>query len=310
MTKTPLPTIGNDDYLVKVHAVTVTGTELLWARPPERTISVPGVEVAGRIVVAPASSSRFAVGDEIYARTKFDRPGNAREYTVVREAEMALAPKNLTPTEAVTVPMSAQTAWQALFVQGGLKAPGSGAGHNSSTRVLVNGASGGTGVWLVQLAKHAGAQVVGTCGPSNVEFVRSLGADTVLNYRTTALAQWAEEDPKSKVDLVVDCVGGQSLINAWKTVKDGGLVVTIVPPADSDYKWDLSPPEGVSETIKGKFFIMELNSAQLEQCTRWIEEGKAKAVTDSVWEFEDWKKAFERVDSGHARGKVVLRVES
>jgi NADPH:quinone reductase-like Zn-dependent oxidoreductase len=174
----------------------------------------------------------------------------------------------------------------------------------------VNGASGGTGVWIVQLAKLAGAQVVGTCGPSNVDFVRSLGANTVINYRTTDLAKWAGEDSHNKVDLVIDCSGGKSLENAWKAVRGGGLVITIVPPADGNYNSNPSPPEGVSKTIKGKFFVMEPDGAQLEQCTKWIEEGKAKAVVDSVWEFEDYKKAFERVDSGHARGKVVLKVKS
>lgn len=311
LTTTPIPDIQNGQYLIKVHSVTVTGTELFWVRPPERNISVPGVDFAGQVVQSPSDSTgKFKVGDEVYARTTFDRPGNAREYSVAYESEMTLRPKNLSPEEATTVPMSAQTAYQALFVQGGLKAPTMDRkSDNTGKRVFITGASGGTGVWLVQLAKAAGAYVIGSCGPSNIDLVKSLGADEVINYRKTNPAEWAKS-PSNKVDLVVDCVGGKAEEDAWRTLKDDGLLLTIVPPPSFNYKYDLDPPEGVSKTIRGRFWIMEVNVNQLEQCSRWIEEGKMKAVMDSVWNFEDFKEAFKRVDSGHARGKVVLRIGS
>ena len=225
------------------------------------------------------------------------------------EHELALKPSNITATEAATVPMSAETAWQALFVQAGLSAPENGKKpeENASKRVLVTGASGGVGTWVVQLAKAAGLYVVGTCGPSNKEFVLGLGADEVLDYSKIGPKAWAEADATRKVDLVVDCVGGNPLGEAWTAVKDGGLVLTVVPTPD--YAQPTKPSEGVGKDVTGLFFIMTEDGTQLEKCTRLIEAGTCRPVLDSVWKLDEWERAFEKVNGGHARGKVVLQIK-
>ena len=307
-TSVEVPTPSSAEYLVRVHAVTLSAGELFWTRPEELTESIPGVEFAGEVVTSP-QTSRFQPGDEVYARTTFPRPGAAREYTIALEHELARKPSNLTAEEAVSVPMSAETAWQALFVHGGLSAPevGKKANENRGKRVLVTGASGGCGVWIVQLAKAAGAYVVGTCGPQNQELVRGLGADEVLDYSKTGPKAWTEADEARKVDLVVDCVGGASLDEAWTAVKDGGLVLTIAPKPG--YAQPTRPSEGVGRDVSGRFFIMTADGSQLEKVTRLIEEGVYKPLVDSVWKFEDWEKALEKVNGGHARGKVVLRIK-
>jgi len=310
---TPLPTLQPREHLIKVDAVGLTATELLWTRPPSLNVSVPGVDVVGRIVVAPPSS-KFQPGAEVYARTTFPRPGSAREYSVALEEELAFKPKTMSAVEAAAVPVSALTAWQALFDHAGLTPPDQTTPGQSEpgnqVRILINGASGGVGIWATQLAKAAGAYVIGTCrGPANVGLVRELGADEVLDYTVQRPQQWVEEDPRGRqVDLVLDCAGGTSERESWYTVKEGGQVISIVPPADMDYKSVLERPHGVSDTITGKFFVMHPDGECLGRVASLIDDGEAKAVVDSVWTLGQYEQAFAKVESGHPRGKVVLRI--
>lgn len=307
---TPLPTPSSTQYLIKPHAVALTNGELSWPRPEELTISTPGVEFVARIVTSPSPSSKFQPGDEVYGRVQYPQPGGAREYSVSDDNELALRPKNFSITEAATVPVSALTAWQALFEQFKLAKPSATDPVSSSKpRILITNASGGVGIWAVQLAKLIGATVIGTTGTANVDFVRGLGADEVLDYRKTNIRTWAEEDPSRQVDFVLDCIGLSSLEQAWHAVKEGGQVLTIVPAADMVWKWVLDRPDGVSESIEGRFFIMHPSGEQLGEITELAEQGKVKAVVDSVFKLEEFVRAFERLTSGGTRGKVVVRVD-
>ena len=208
----PTPMLGSDEHLIRVHTVAPTAGELLWMLnfpipEPNTKELVPCPDVAGTVVSAP-SSSPFKVGDEVYARTNYRRTGNAREYTIGKTSELAHRPRKLTWAESAAVPMSSQTAWQALFEHAGLSATaGKGA---RGKRVLVTAASGGCGAWAVQLARWAGAEVIGTCSSRNTDLVRSLGATEVVDYTTTDFRKWAEPDEK-KVDVVIDCIGKKSL---------------------------------------------------------------------------------------------------
>ncbi|KIX05193.1 uncharacterized protein Z518_06065 [Rhinocladiella mackenziei CBS 650.93] len=310
---TPLPTPSSTQYLIKPHAVALTSGELSWPRPDELTISTPGVEFVARVVSSPTPSSKFQPGDKVYGRVTYPQPGSAREYSVSNDEELALRPKNFSISEAATMPVSALTAWQAFFEEFKLAPPTSVSIPTPSTtplRILVTAASGGVGIWAVQLAKLIGASVVATCGSANVDFVRSLGADEVLDYKTTDIRTWAEEDSSSrKVDFVLDCAGRASLEQAWHAVKEGGQIRTIVPPADMQWKFDLDRPEGVSESVSGRFFIMHPSGEQLGKITELAEQGKVKAVVDSVWKLDEFQQAFERLSSGKTRGKVVLKVD-
>jgi len=299
---TPKPKPDSNQHLIRVHTFAPCAGELLWPRyfpPPDPSAKelVPCDDMAGTVVTAP-SSSPFKVGDEVYARTNYVREGAGREYTIGETEELAHRPQNLNWVESAAVPLSSESAWQALFVHGGLGAV-SGEGARGK-RVLVTAASGGVGAWLVQLARWAGAEVVGTCGPDNVDFVRSLGATEVINYRATDLKEWAKDDEK-KVDLVIDCVGGKSLEGAWWCVKDGGMIISICQPPEQ-----VKPAGWAGKDVKNLFFIMSPNGPQLKEITKLVEEGTCKPVVDSVWAFEEYEEAFKRLDSGHARGKVVL----
>ncbi|EXJ54248.1 hypothetical protein A1O7_09585 [Cladophialophora yegresii CBS 114405] len=326
---TPLPTPSPTQYLVKTHAVALTNGELLWPRPEELTISTPGVEFVGKIVTSPSPTAKFQPGDEVYGRVQYPNPGAAREYTLSDDGELALRPKNISVAEAATIPVSALTAWQALFEQLNLPPPlppsssswshatpqPGGPTAQKQKRILITNASGGVGIWAVQLSKLAGLHVIGTTGPQNVDFVRTLGADEVLDYRRTNIQSWAtseatEADAERKVDLLLDCIGGSSLAQAWHAVKPhSGQVLSIVPPEDMQWKWDLERPEGVDGSVSGRFFVMRPSGEQLAEVTRLVELGKVKPVVDSVYDgLEEFGGAFDRLKSGRTRGKVVLRV--
>ncbi|ETI26804.1 hypothetical protein G647_10249 [Cladophialophora carrionii CBS 160.54] len=320
---TPLPTPSPTQYLVKTHAVALTNGELLWPRPEELTISTPGVEFVAKVVTSPSGTAKFQPGDEVYGRVQYPNPGAAREYTLSDDGELALRPKNLSVTEAATVPVSALTAWQALFEHLNLSPPPSPVSSSSNAtpetangtaqkRILITNASGGVGIWAVQLAKLVGLYVIGTTGTQNVDFVRSLGADEVLDYRQTNIQSWvteAEAPHSRKVDFLFDCIGGSSLAQAWHAVKPHGQVLSIVPPADMQWKWDLERPEGVDGSVTGRFFVMHPSGEQLGEITRLVELGKLRPVVDSVYGLDEFEGAFDRLRSGRTRGKVVLRVD-
>ena len=306
LAQTPMPKVhpDSDEHRIRVHTLALCNGELLWPKTygaPKFRLKqmIPGYDMAGTVVEAPESSP-FRVGDEVYARTDYRRQGSAREYTIVVTQELARRPQRLSWMESAAVPMSSQTAWQALFVQAGLGAIGTGLAKGK--RVLVTAASGGVGAWTVQLAKLAGADVVGTCGPDNIELVRSLGADEVINYRAMDMRQWSQDEAK-KGDIVIDCVGKKSSGDAWWTVRPGGAFISIFQPPDQ-----MKPPGCERSDVRSFFFIMKPNREQLEQITRLVDEGKCHPVVDSVWPFEHFEDAYKRADSGRAKGKVVLDV--
>ena len=301
----PTPDVSLNEHLVRVHTTAITKGELQWAEydlvPPELVaakVLVPCYDVAGTVVTSPTTSP-FPPGTQVYARSNYNRTGSAREYTLLVTEEMSKRPQNLSWAESACVPMSAETAWQALFIHAGLK-PEAGKGAQGK-RVLITAASGGVGVWMVQLAKWANAEVVATCGKTNMQKVKDLGADEVLDYKETSIKQWVAVKEERRVDVVIDCNGGKSLEDAWWAVKEGGTIVSVVEdPLDVK-------PEGLErKDVKALFFIVETNIGELEQITRLVEAGGAKPALDSVSPIDQFRKAFERVESGKASGKVVL----
>lgn len=260
--------------------------------------------MAGTVVTSP-QDSKFKPGDEVYMRTTFPRSGSAREFSIGLEHELALKPKNISAVEAAAVPVSALTAWQGLFVHAGIPFPS--VAHE--IKVLVNGASGGVGIWYTQLAHIAGCHVVAVCSSKNSALLRSLGADDVVEYDEMPLGQWLWEN-KTLFDHVFDCVGLEITGECWEAVKPGGGLWTIVPPADMQWKFELDPPidADLEDGVTGRFFVMESNGEQLARITKLIEEDKAMPVVDSVWILGEFKGAFNRLNSGRAVGKVVFEV--
>ncbi|CAG8975601.1 hypothetical protein HYALB_00006808 [Hymenoscyphus albidus] len=294
---TQLPQNNTTEHLIKVHAVSPCASELTWAKNypslmDSNRVAIPCFDFVGTVILAPPSSP-FPPGTEVYTRTPGGRTGNGREYTIAEMEQLARKPKNLTMEEAASVPISAFTAWQALFDHGGLKMGWKdmeGKKENQGKRVLVTAAAGGVGSWAVQLAKLAGVgEIIAVAGSNNVEFVKGLGATEVVDYRKISLGGWAKQN--ERVDLVIDMVGGQTLTDAWFAVRDGGRIL------------------GVNDVPESYFFVMEALGWQLKQITDLIEKGEVHPVVDSIWEFEDFEEAFAKVEGGHARGKVIIRIQ-
>jgi len=300
----PVPTPSPTEHLIHIAASAICNGELTWgpfvAWPEQH---VPVFDICGTILTE-VQGSPFRTGDSIFGRIAAGREGAGREYATILPSETALKPKTLGAVEAATVPMSALTAWQALFEHGELAKPSAEGGRaveNEGKRVLVLAASGGVGMWATQLAKLAGAEVVGTCSSRNAEFVLGMGADAVVDYTATSVEAWVEGDEKRKFDVVFDCAGGRSREDGWRVVRKGGRFVSIVP----GYK---EPEGGVADGVRGLFFILESRGEQLAVISRLIEKGLLKTVVDSVWSLEEYKEAFAKVASGHTRGKVVFKI--
>lgn len=267
-------------------------------------LQVPCYDLSGTVVAAPPDSP-FPPGTDVYTRTSFARPGNAREYTIALQEELARKPRNMSWEEAASIPLSAFTAWQALYVHGGMRCvfASDAKEENENRSVLIDAASGGVGVLLVQFAKAGGiGKVIGVCSTGNVEMVKDLGADEVIDYRKESIEDWSKSTGH-KVDLVVDMLGGKSLEQAWKVVRKGGKVVSIKEDPNSR-----KPEKGVADDVEGKFFVMEPEGWQLEETAGLIEKGQVKAIVDSVWPLGEYEKAFEIVEGGHAKGKVIINV--
>jgi NADPH:quinone reductase-like Zn-dependent oxidoreductase len=307
----PVPAPNSDEHLIKVHATAPCAGELDWfntfkdffAGKPK--LGVPCYDLAGTVVAAPAGS-KFQPGSEIWTRTTAERTGNARDYTIAITSELALKPKNLSWEETASVPLSAITAYECLFTQGGLATPWkdpAGAAINAQKRLIITSGAGGVGVWLVQLAKAAGVKdIIAIAGTKNVDFVVELGATEVINYQTSSLGKWAAAG-NEKADIIVDLMGGQTLKDAWSAVKEGGTLLSIREPPETQ-----KPDTEVAKDIKNFFFIMTPEGWILEEVAKLIEEGKGKAIVDSVYPLEEAQKAFDIVEGGHARGKVILKL--
>ena len=306
---TPIP--SPTQYLIAVNSTTFTNGELLWPEPNSLKDPIPGFDLAGTVLATPTEvaangTTYFQPGTRVYGLTSFSRHGNARGITVAEHKELAQVPESLELFRAASIPLSALTAWQALFDHAELQ-PQEGA--NAGKRVLITAASGGVGIWLIQLASWVGAYVVGTCSPNNTAFVRSLGAAEVIDYKTIRLSQWVAENPDNRrFDVIIDCVGGEastgSIKEAWTLCKAGGMVNCIAQPPGPN-----KPSHGVADGVRSFWFIVDPNGKQLEALGKLVVEGKIKPVVDSVTPLENWDIAWKRVNSGHARGKVVLKVD-
>lgn len=307
-----IPEPSPTQYLILVHATTFTASETLWPEPNSLQNPIPGFDLSGTVLVQPSASppsgtTHHPAGTRVFALTSFSRRGNARTITVAEHGELPAIPAALSFTEAASVPLSALTAWQVLFVpdHAALEAKES-ADANRQTRVLVTAASGGVGVWAVQLAAWAGCYVVGTSGTANLEFVKSLGAKEVLDYREINLVDWVDHDAADRAfDVVIDCVGGETLEDCWRVVKPGGILTSVAEPAEGR-----KPECGFAEDVKSFWFIVDPNAEQLGRIGDLITKGKVKPIVDSVWNFENYVSAWKRVVEGRVRGKVVLQVRS
>lgn len=287
----PVPTVGANDLLVRVHAAGVTPTEIAWyptTHTPAgaaRRDAVPGHEFSGVVAAVGAEVKGFQVGDEVYGMNDWFAEGATAEYCLTQPANVAAKPLRLSHAEAAAVPIGALTAWQGLSDRAKLKA---------GERVLIHGGSGAVGVFAIQLARRAGAQVFTTASAKNADFLEQLGASHVIDYKTERF-----EDIVGAVDVVFDGVGGEMLRRSWDVLKPTGRLVTIA--ADSEGALD--------EHTKAAFFIVEPRQVQLVEIAKLLDSGDLKVFVDRVIPPEQASAAyFGQLPRPGGRGKVVVAV--
>ena len=312
----PEPDVREDDVLIQVHA---TAVNLLDSKLrngefklilPYRTPFVLGHDVAGVVVRVGRHVRQFKVGDEVYARPDDFRIGTFAELIAVKQDSVAIKPKNITMEEAASIPLVGLTAWQALVEKAGLK---------KGQKVFIQAGSGGVGTFAIQLAKHLGATVATTISAGNAALVKSLGADVVIDYKKDAF-----EQQLSGYDVVLNSQDGKTLAHSLGVLKPGGSLVSISGPPDPQFAEDIKAPWVVKQVMRAlsfgarrqarrlkvgfSFLFMKASGSQLRQITPLIESGAIRPVIDKVFPFESTNEALAYVESGRAKGKVVIKV--
>ena len=277
--------------LVKVHATAIMPTEVQWdptfqtqSGAPRPFPVVLSHEFSGIVERTGPDVSGFQPGEEVFGLNDWFTNGAQAEYCVVDETGLARKPKSLNHTEAAVVPISALTAWQGLFDKANLQ---------RSQRVLIHGAAGSVGMFAVQLARWRGANVIATASAGNLDFVRALGADQVIDYRTTRF-----EAVICDVEVVFDPVGGETLDRSWKVLKPGGKVVTVATVSERSHE----------SRVRDAFMIVRADGSQLARIASLIDAGELRVYLEQTFELAEAREAYAKAGQGGKRGKVALRV--
>jgi NADPH:quinone reductase-like Zn-dependent oxidoreductase len=289
----PRPQPGEGEVRIRVHAATVNPIDWnvreghmkdFW---PHKFPLILGWDLSGVVEELGKGASRFKIGDEVYSVPDPTRNGAYADYIVVRESELALKPNSLHHIRAAAVPLAALTAWQSLVDTAQLQ-PGQ--------RVLIHGGSGGVGHFAVQLAKWKGAYVIATASTKNQELLRELGADEMIDYTRQRI-----EDVARKIDIVLDPIGGDTQERSWQVLKKGGILLSVVQPPSADKAKALG--------IQAVFVASHPNGAELAKIAELIDSGDLKPIVNRILPLSEARRAHELSQTGHAHGKIVLRVK-
>jgi NADPH:quinone reductase-like Zn-dependent oxidoreductase len=289
----PVPTPQENEILVKVFAAGVNsfdgalrsgafakkpnGTQLPWH---------PGYDIAGVVEKVGGKVTKFKAGDPVFAFITILKGGGYAEYAIAKEKDAAPKPATISFVEAAGVPSVALTAWQAIVDKANLQ---------SGQTVLIHGASGGVGMFAIPIAKIRGAKVFATASTANQDFLKELGADVAIDYKTQKF-----EDIAKDVDVVIDGVGGETLARSYPIVKKGGIVVSLTDRVDQ--------AQLNKYGIRGVSLVVQNNGDELAQIGKLIDEKKINVVVSETFPLADASKAEAKADTGHARGKIVLKV--
>jgi NADPH:quinone reductase-like Zn-dependent oxidoreductase len=287
----PRPIPAPRDVLIRVHAAAINPVDwkvrqgYLRERVKHSLPLILGWDVSGMVEIAPGVS-RFKIGDEVYSRPDLARDGSYAEFIAVRESEIAFKPTSMDHIHAAAIPLAGITAWASLIDTAKI---------SSSHRVLIHGAAGGVGHFAVQLARWKGAYVIATASARNHDLVQQLGANEVIDYQTVKF-----EDVARDVDVVLDTIGGDTQQRSWKVLKQGGILVSIVSPPSASTAREYG--------VRHAFVFIEPDPAVLAEMAKLVDAGKLRAVVETVLPLAEARRGQEISQSGHARGKIVLRV--
>ena len=287
------PTIGADDVLIEVYAASVNPVdwklregylkEMLTYEMP----LVIGWDVSGVIKEVGANVTNLQVGDEVFSRPDIARQGTYAEYVAVDAHLVVKKPAMLSFEEAASLPLVAHTAWQVMFEV--MKA-------QSGDRIFIGAGSGGVGTVAIQLAKAHGLYVITSTSTPNVDWVKALGADEVIDYK--------QQDPATTVrelDFVFDTMGGDGQGKLYAMLKENGMLVSISTPPDE--------AEAERANVRCEYVFMQPTGERLQQIADAVEQGELKPVIDRVFPLEETKQAHDYGEEGHAKGKIVIKVK-
>lgn len=313
----PEPTLNDNEVLVQIHAASInqidnkliTGEFKLLL--PYKFPLILGHDLAGVVTKIGSKVSRFKVGDEILAQPAVFKIGAFAEYIAINEEHVALKPKNISMEEAASIPLVGLTAWQALIEKANLK---------KGQKVFIQAGSGGVGTFAIQLAKHLGATVATTTSTNNIALVKSLGADVVIDYKKEDF-----ETILKDYDVVLNSQDTKTLEKSLRILKPGGKVISISGPPDFAFgkqmnaNWILKiflnllssriRKKAQQFGVKYAFLFMRAEGNQLKEISSLINAGIIKPVIDKVFPFEQTNEALVYVESGRAKGKVVVKVK-
>ncbi len=313
----PEPELRDDEVLVEVHAA---GLNLLDSKIkngefklilPYRLPLILGHDVAGIVVRVGPRVRGFKPGDEVYSRPDDFRIGAFAEFIAIKEDSLAAKPKALSMVEAASIPLVGLTAWQSLIEVANLK---------MEQKVFIQAGSGGVGTFAIQLAKHVGAFVATTTSTKNVDWVKDLGADLVIDYKKDDF-----ENILQDYDVVLNSQDSETLMKSLSVLKPGGKLISISGPPDPAFGEEISAPWfvklvmrflslGIRKKAKRRnvsysFLFMKANGNQLREITALIESGAIRPVVDRVFPFNATQEAMAYVETGRAKGKVVVKVK-
>lgn len=313
----PVPKVGDNDILVAIHA---SGLNLLDSKIksgefklilPYKLPLILGHDVAGVITEVGKNVKNFKVGDEVYSRPQDHRIGTFADFIAINEKDVALKPKNLSMEEAASIPLVALTAWQALVEKAQVKA---------GQKVFIQAGSGGVGTIAIQLAKHLGATVATTASAKSFDVLKELRADYVIDYKNGDF-----EKSLSNYDVVLNSQDQKTLEKSLRILKSGGKLISISGPPTPQFAQDVNAPwfvkiilSLISSSVRRKakqlnvtysFLFMRASGELLSEITALIEAGIIKPVVDKVFPFEATNEALSYVESGRAKGKVVVRLK-
>ena len=312
------PVVGNNDVLIEVYSAGVnlldskikTGEFKLML--PYKRPMILGHDVAGIITQVGKNVRKFKVGDQVYSRPADYHVGTFAEYIAVNEKDVAFKPKNISMNQAASVPLVALTAWQALVERFNLK---------KGQKVFIQAGSGGVGTIAIQLAKHLGAVVATTASTKSFELLKNLGADILIDYKTNDFEHILKD-----YDVVVNSQDQKTLEKSLNILKPNEKVISISGPPTPEFAKEIGLPWylriimallsfGVRNKAKKKhvnfsFLFMRAQGSQLQEITKLIENEIIKPVVDKVFAFEQTNEALQYVESGRAKGKVVIQIKS
>ena len=310
----PIPTIGPNQILIKTHAASFNPLDFKIVRgdfKAIRKIQFPrgiGRDVSGVIEKVGEKVKKLQIGDKVYSRIDENFVGTMAEYVISNAADVALMPSNLNYGEAASIPLAGLTVYQSLIDIAKL---------SSGENILIHAGSGGVGTIAIQLSKHLGANVTTTTSTNNVDMVKNLGADKVIDYTKQSFL-----DVNEKYDVVYDTLGGQHTVDSFKVLKENGRVVSIAGDLDDITAEQLGLNKFIRFILSMKarkitkaasrinasyrFYLMSPNGNQLNELAKLYEKESIKPVIDNIYTFEESIAAIDYLSKGRAKGKVVI----